>query len=654
MIGSSGGGDGRAASPDRRGPLSIVLTTFLTTLSGVVANVAPLPSFLSGVWRWIVLVLLCALLSLLEMTTREIGSGRVRAVLDRLRPLGAPAALAMVLMLVIHVSRTTTDRLRDLGLGVLAATVLSDLVVVAVTGIVWSAFGRMTRRGLPRTRAFTAVTGLVTLLAVVVGLTGWRLLEPPQDHCGRAVIAVDGGFSLKTDVQRSLKSYQQETVKGRHPDGRRVHCSQALRVDGPGRPLRDRLKQNTPITAVITADPENITGLNGIWKNLEVGAAPPDRWRVLGLRQATVLDDTQGATATEELSVSALRGRSGLVPDPADAATLSLLRALDGPPATTQVSTMTRVSRPPTPVSTLTTQVCGPRRDQRDLIFAGGWEPHCPRPTTYRTLKIKDDDGNTVGAPVLGIPLTGSRHSTAGPTHQAVTAAENFLTWLGEKHQELGLENLTETPDAVLHHETQLKDLNGRLENPSGRSDKRQPIHVTVVLDASLSMGRLSGGQSLSPWASASGGLLRRLHSPPTDPQDTWSVIVARRRDASSPPQVYDPPDRRDLESLQSQAPQEETGLPTALHDAERHQGHHQVTVLITDGVNVFTENGPLPSTLLSQVDLVLIGHSCTGVPRNLSRRSCRTVVSLPEAVAEQLTTLGRTARDPSSPGQAG
>jgi hypothetical protein len=477
------------------------------------------------------------------------------------------------------------------------------------------------------------VSGTFVLL-LVVGIAANRWWPArDMDDCGAAQIAVD--TRLRSQVATALMGYQDD------PQTRSASCSDALKVVEAGDDLHEQLLTAVPpLAAVVTSDPSILRGLDGAWTNLGIQPAAHARWRTIGLDPAAVLlsaDERQGRESVDLSALPALRvGRWA----PFDPVALAVMTA---------------------PTSHWNPAFPRPHRDgsaaacPAHVVLAARSTTACSAPGRLLRTDIVDQDGNPIGAPVLGIDLTfASSDQRWSPTGRAQDAAKEFLTWLDNNPGKLGLQTLTQPIADALAPMPRQSALIRQEAQP-------HPVHVTVVLDASLSMGRATDPRTYgaaAPWQPSVDGLKRWFAGAGLGTRDRLSIVLAQSGAGSAAERTQDPvtgPLGRTWPvgavPGKGGVPRGETALPDALRQARRVAGAHaepgrrQLIVLLTDGVNAFREH-PVPASALAGVRVVVVrpGNGCAALP-DLVRTRCRTADITGPDVAAQLSAVVSTAR---------
>ena len=472
-----------------------------------------------------------------------------------------------------------------------------------------------TKRDRRSARLLASATALV--LVLVSAITGMRWLASGTEPCLTMMIPVSGPLLPGTKVL--LAEFQAEN--------RSRHCVNSLELVPLGDDLSDRLRDaGTPIMAAITSDPAVLAGLNGGWQNLEVLVSRQSGWQVIGLDPATVyLKGHPSGSAVDITDLDQLQVPAITPPDPV----VMAVRKDRGKQPTPRLE--------PRQLD-LVAQPC-----PSNTILPGSWKPSCGASQSHPRAVIEDAH-NPIGAPVFGIlmaPLT-----TAGAaTRDAQSLTQAFLDWLRSRHKEFGLDWDNDSAATALDQSRLLLPL-----------AEPEPTHVSVILDASLSMGRSGDGAGYGaahPWDAARTGLTSWADGDSLDPQDSLTVIVSHLGTGIHPAKGYLAGSAHRRLVLPGTVPGGQTGLGATLatvrsiqrQAAFRHQ--RSVIVLLTDGVNVFTEQRP-QALALAHVDVVLIkdGNGCPAVPAAV-RDSCLPASTTGDDVAAQLAALTTKTHQP-------
>lgn len=484
------------------------------------------------------------------------------------------------------------------------------------------------RRRDPRSGVLLAA-GCAVVLVVVAGISTarwWPARGAPT--CGAAQIAVD--TQLRPRVEQALEDYQEQSAASEEGSG----CAEALSVEDAGVELHELLlTSGTPIAGVVTADPATLEGLDGRWTNLGVDPVGRGRWHTIGLDRASVfLAASERPAASRSIELSDLLDlRVGRIA-PLDPVALAVMTAAgqDWDPGF-------RVEKVDPEGRTCPGHVVVPSR----------WTRSCAAAKALAPVSILDDDGNPIGAPVLGVHLTApDTDGGAAPTRSARDAADDFLAWLERYHVRLGLQNLSQPIEDVLApipRQSDLVDLD---------TDVR-PLHVGIVLDASLSMGRAADRDRYgraAPWRPAVEGLRSWSGTDDLGARDRLTVVVGQ--EVRARPRTVDTDGLGRLgRRWPGAVPRGETGLRDALRRVRQQQEgqaggtRRRLVVVVTDGVNLFTER-PIRASALDDVHVLVVrdGNGCVAVPTALRDR-CRTAGTDAAAVAAELEALVDAAR---------
>jgi hypothetical protein len=473
------------------------------------------------------------------------------------------------------------------------------------------------------------IRGSAAVLVVLIALTSLpHWLGPDETACGAAEIAVDD--LMLSQLQIALGKYQHEAAdRGKGIDGRSVKCAGSLQMVGIGldQDLRERLGTSaSPLAAVVTSNPAIIRGLQGDWHNLEVGSVATPKWYTIGLDAAMVYLSGSARTRYAQITLSQLPKLYARAGKPADPVALEVFSALGGKPTP-------RLDVRPEDIEA--TKQC-----PAAVILPASWTPSCSTAGVKR-VSIVDGEGNFIGVPVMAIPLQVERANPAlartGPTDSAHRATVDFLAWLEGDHAQLGLKNLLDPAPAILARAKSV------LAIPS-----RREADVTVVVDASLSMGRVSDAEDFGgtpAWRPAVAGVNKWADSNPLRTGDQLTVVVAQLGRAGLRPQtVRLPASAAAGLQIPTAAPGGGSGLSVVLQQIRQAQGQPaqvgrtHLTVLLTDAVNVFKEK---PVADLRGVEVVVIGNSkgCLPVPA-AARKRCLTSAPAAADIAAELTTL--------------
>ncbi|GIF01662.1 hypothetical protein Ari01nite_91260 [Paractinoplanes rishiriensis] len=429
----------------------------------------------------------------------------------------------------------------------------------------------------------------VGVLLVVVVLAG-LVVRPAAAtaNCGRVMVVVQA--SLLPRISSALDALRAEGSTA---------CTQALWLVRTDRDVLKQLRGSAAVLGgLITSDPEVVRNLNP--DRAGVDPAPATSWFGIGRDVASVFPPS-GRTAEQRLSF-----RAATPPDPvAMKAAMKLGRRLS-----------------PSSAGFGTEQDSCPA----GVVIPRSWtETPCNHANLVRDA-VADRSGTAISVPVLGIPLQ-PPDGRYGPGKEARAAVASLFRSVQHDPGRADLDPLVGNVAAAVTEVKSLKPL-----------EVSRPVRLIAVLDASSSTGHDSdpgyrGG--LPTLEAGMGGLVR------TEPRTT--VLIAQ--DAGTRP---DPVRWRD--GAERRAPavaaRGETGLPTflararTLREAAVRAGERPVTVLLTDGVNLFRER-PVARDLLRGVVVLVIGNpqDCAAVPR-FARAGCRPANGSPADVADELARL--------------
>jgi hypothetical protein len=386
---------------------------------------------------------------------------------------------------------------------------------------------------------------------------------------------------------------------------------------------------------LITSDPEVIGNLDPQparppatrWSGVEVAAEPAASWFVLGQDLASVYLPSRDGTR----SAGALPFEQSIAVG--DVPVLSFRAAAPGEAVAIKVGSVAGRDR-------LTSSAygfgAGEQTCPTGVVIPASWtDPPCATGDQIRAT-IVDDAGGPIGVPVIGIPLRAAPGRT-GPVPAARRAVTEFFARLRAV-----------PPDPVQIGPP--GDLRSVVSDSESRPPLvvRRPLHLIAVVDASLSSGRNTDARSRggpAPLAAALAGLARTGGG--TDTGDRTSILIAQdipgaagrkpvewRVPASSPA------------PLPAVTARGETGLPTflsrarSLRAAAAREGDRTVSVLLTDGFNVFAEHRTRAADL-RDVTVLVVGNpkGCAAVPAPL-RTGCIAAQGTPDDVAAQLNHL--------------
>ncbi|MCD5313224.1 vWA domain-containing protein, partial [Kineosporia babensis] len=443
----------------------------------------------------------------------------------------------------------------------------------------------------------------IALPMLVLSLTAatWDVLPLPdeqRDRCGAARIEVDQ--ALLSTVQSLFAANSSRLENGRE-------CAQTVEFAALGTdPHHDLRIAQTPVAGVITSDPATIRGLGGEWADLTVGVAPLPNWELLGMVPAVVLLEEEAFRSRAAVPAAELV-RQGIE--------LGFRDVVPRDP----VAAAVEYAAPELGIERRTVDL-DDERACLGVVLPAGTQSAC-RDNGLRELKLEDSDGNTIGAEVLAIPLIPESQRTSAQ------AVRSFLSWLkrSEARDDLGLVAASTPPQEVA-------------DRPPALATIERPLHLTVLIDASQSMGTVKEGDT-TPYAAARQGVRAWASTKPLDPQDQLTVVQARTgagppadRSLSMPGDVA--PGR---ELLFPEGPGGKTGLAELL-PVQSGPPFRSVTVLLTDGMNVLTEQ-PISPGSRRGLNVVVIGSGCARQPTWAQAR-CRSIDINSQHVADQLTLL--------------
>jgi hypothetical protein len=457
---------------------------------------------------------------------------------------------------------------------------------------------------------------LVTVPVVI--LMGSLLVAPPlhgKPPCGS--VTVISQASIRPWANGILEMLVQEDT---------VECVKALRLTRDDGDLEAALESGgTTVGGIITSDPEAIRNLDPRparkpvkpWRTVAIYAKPLSSWIGIGLDVASV---SPGPTVQTAHDSSLPFGRSvplsalSALPYRADGGTAAIaakIAALGG-------SGTARVHAD---------AAAGEVSCPNGVIAASSWAgPSCDVDEGDRAT-VLDGDGHPIGVPVLGIPIQASPHGT-GPGKAAREAVTAFFARLRKE----------------LHQRSYLIPLTGDVADAVAESENlpplvvRRPVRLVAVVDASLSTGRVTR-DGAAPLDAALDGLRAFAGSRGPYPGDRLTIITAQDgKDAAGrrPVEQALPAARPEVPTPAARG---ETALPVFLAKAGSLQTAENTTtvrLLLTDGVNVFTEH-KLDEPRLRDLTVLVIGNprGCDAVPEPLGER-CRPTPASAEGVAAQ------------------
>ena len=475
--------------------------------------------------------------------------------------------------------------------------------------------------------------GSVVLLLVVAG----AVAAPPRTGpagvaCGSATIV----------VQPSLKSWADSVLARMVTEGS-VPCVEAVRLVRDDGDVPAMLKTpGAPVGGIITSEAEVVRNLAAgstgqrepRWLGVAVTAEPVPQWTGIGRDVATVFLDSEDRVSKDSVpyewsivvtDLPAPEFRTDVTRD-AVAARVAAELGADWP-------ARLRPSRRPDDAWT------GAGPCPTGVIVPASWaEPPCSSERLVRATVV-DPASNPLGVAVFGIPMRASSAQTA-PGEQVRRAVTRFFARLRDSSSTATsylIELTGSTTDGV-------KEITGLPE-----LTVRPAVHLVAVVDASLSTGRSDAGRggggggagrdSGTPLEAALAGLTGFTNGDVPHPGDRLTVLIAQAGT-----------DRRPLEWTASPAggltiprvtARSGTDLPAALARARGlTTDGRRVTVLLTDGVNLFQEDR-LDAAELRDLSVLAIGAGpgCAEVPPALWDR-CRTASASGEDVAARLAHL--------------
>jgi hypothetical protein len=263
----------------------------------------------------------------------------------------------------------------------------------------------------------------------------------------------------------------------------------------------------------------------------------------------------------------------------------------------------------------------GPTKDAcaERMVLPGSQARDCPNRSSRHPVTI-DDDGQLVGVPVLAIPLKppDNRQMANGQSPEITAATKAFVALLARDRSLLGLRPHDDAAADIVQHPVALMTF-----------DHRQPVDVTIILDSSLSMGRVNDpGRygARAPLGPVLDGLQTWSDALALTEADHLQIMVAQRGHRKNHPHLLalaalgDPARRPVAEG--------ETGLKATLSKLRKQHRTgtaktRNVTIFVTDGVNAFSEK-PVPGAgELKALRTVVVDNA----------RGCKDV---PEAAQEQ------------------
>jgi hypothetical protein len=472
-------------------------------------------------------------------------------------------------------------------------------------------------------RAITA--GLLALLLAGALIAPPGLVDPGA-RCGSATILTQASLMGPFDAELG-KMIRKDAFD----------CVRALRLVRADSNVSALLRASGAAAGgLITSDPEVIGNLDPHparppstrWSGVEVAAEPTATWFVLGSDVASVYLPSQDHTR----SAGSLPFERSIAVG--DVPVLSFQADAPGEAVAIKVGAVAGRDRM---TSSAYGFGAGEQTCPTGVVIPASWtDPPCHTDDQIRATIVDDAYGGPIGVPILGIPLQ------ASPTHIGpVPAARRAVTEFFARLRAVPPDPVRIGPPG---------DLRSVVADSESRPPLvvRKPLHLIAVVDASLSTGRNTDTRNRggpAPLAAALAGLARTGGG--TDTGDRASILIAQDVPGSA--------GRRPIEWTVSAATpvpavtaRGETGLPVFLSrawslraDAVR-RGDRTVSVLLTDGLNVFTEHRTRAADLRDATVLV-IGNSngCAAVPASLRKR-CRSALGTPDDVAAQLNRLLR------------
>ncbi len=461
------------------------------------------------------------------------------------------------------------------------------------------------------------VTGAILLTVVVGGLAaGPPVPATAEPTCGTTVIVVQP--SLFTLVAEQL-----DDMKGK------VACAEAVSLvdaglvgTGLNKPQADasaKLSGSGMVAGgLITSDPTLITALSSTARSERDKDSPlPDRslfraepvgsWTVIGEDVASVFLPATPDAGSDDPEVPFRRS----VP----LSVLSTLSYSISTPAALPVAmamamaTNTALGRGPR----LRSSTAGFEQERSAcparVVLPGSWSsPPCKQDALVRATVM--DGRLPIGAPVLGVPLRSRADYEPGErTHEAVGVL---------------FARLSRAPRANLvrvgYSATEAVDRLSRMEPLT----KEKPIQLIAVVDASTSTGNADdsrGRGGLPRLTLALDGLAAVIGATTasTVTTDQTTTLIAQESGARRA-RRWTPGDQHPVTA------HGRTGLPAVLKqvgvlrgEAER-GGKRPITVLLTDGINLFKED-PVSDELLESLAVIVIGNrrGCREVPKSLN-----------------------------------
>jgi hypothetical protein len=472
-------------------------------------------------------------------------------------------------------------------------------------------------------RVFLGTHRPLTLIPVTL-LVASLFVAPPEHArppCGSATVISQASVKPWTDAV--LELLVQEDA---------VECIEALRVVRDDGALAAALKSaGAAVSGIITSDPEVIRNLDprpahkpvAPWGGVEVAAEPVAAWTGIGRDVATV---SLGSTAQTARDSSVPFGRSV----PLTALSTLPFRAADGNDAIgAKIAGLGRSEAGRLRPDAAEADAAGPPCPNGVLIPSSWAHPSCAADEGVRAT-VLDGAGHPIGVPVLGIPLQASVYGTgpAEAARQAVTAL--FARLRKELRRDSYLIALTGEVAAAVAESESLRPL---VVPP--------PVHLIVVVDASLSTGRLARG-GVAPLEAALAGLRAFASGNAPRPGDRLSVLTAQGGREAAARTSVERPLPTVAPGLATPVARGETALPTFLAKAEGLPAgrHRTVRLLLTDGVNVFDEH-KLKEAQLRHLTVLAIGNrrGCDVEPRPPWQR-CLVTPASPGDVAAQIARV--------------
>jgi hypothetical protein len=464
------------------------------------------------------------------------------------------------------------------------------------------------------------VTAVLVVVTVAFFLFRQNEDAPDTIACGPGVVVADISLYGNLDTGALLRNLSGE-------------CAQSLSIQfAAAGDMAATLTKSPTVVAMITSDPAAVTNLfgpdadrQGDWKNIPAQAL---QWVTVGLDPATMYVSREQPTQhhNEILTVSLT-----------SASTVAFRQDSPTEPVASAAAGVLRTVGAPVPIASTADFFSGTKACPLNVIIPGSLSPSCSSNNSRRATVV-ESSGTFVGSPIFGAILAHPNDPDLSPSPLVRAAAGRLLADLRSHCTTLGLINLPGTPGTYLPSVRNLEPLRFR-----------QSVQTTTVIDSSVSMATTrdqNGHGTTTPIDAAKEGVEQFVEQSSLQSNDHLTVFATQTGRQSAGQSRVEVAATDETVRLPTLVARGGSRFPTALRRANRinaekaHAEQKHKVLLLTDGVNVFTE-ASLKGAALNDLTVLVIGNTrgCVNVPRAVSSR-CYTATASAADVSEQLAHI--------------